>query len=464
MRNKAYALSICLLIVVVGICNADTKEAPLSIEQAIQIAGEPAGGFASMSPFELQTHYRLMWLLYRADYKYEADHADAWLQCMRDKKQNLYARLCAAYFLLDHNEEARKFVLSQLKSKNLRHRYNAAEVVEIHVGRDPKKGWGVRVLIGLLADGSIDGSGVTSSPPGNYPQWDRDDIMTTPIDDICWSIGFMKEKKAVPALISVLERSQPARGGAAFALGEIGDERAIPVLMKLLKDRSTGDEEDRLVIALGHLRCRDAVPILVSRLGKPRTTFSGLDRSETRNLLEALLAIGDRRAIEPIKTYLHGEYPQESKAVARRVLLQLSSDDPVEGLFTLLIKETYEPERSNIIHDLVRHSDSRVVKRLSNIARTSDSAFMRRQALCGLSSIGDRQSLLVLASLLDTAWPEDLRAEWGWRVAPDFGEFFPNTIVEYLKEASKQDFGRDKAKWDAWIRAHVEQSSRHVPK
>ena len=452
-KRKKYVLSLCLLIAAGGICNASDKEPPLPVEKAIQVVANPAGGFANMSPFELQTYYRLMCLLYRVDYNYKADQSEAWLKCMRDKKQNMYARLCAAYFLLDQNKETRTFVLSQLKSKNLRHRYNAAKVVEMYVGKDPKKEWGVCVLIQLLADGSIDGSGITSSPTGEYPQGDRDDIMMTPIDDICWSLGFMKEKKAVPALISVLER-RPRTSGAAFALGEIGDKRAIPILVKILKNRS--GYEDQEVYALGKLKYKGAVPILIARLGHPKTTFSRLDIIETKKLLEALLEIGDKRAIEPIEKYLKRDYPKESKAVARRVLVQLKSDDPVEGLLALFDKETYEPERSDIISALVKYPDNRVVKKLASIAQTSNSAFMRREAIFGLRNIDNRQSLLVLASLLDVTFSKDLKAKWGWKGIPDFQKYFPKTIEMCLKQCTKQDFGKDKTKWEDWITKNVE--------
>jgi hypothetical protein len=57
---------------------------------------------------------------------------------MLDEKRDMYARLCAAYFLLDKHEEARKFVNAQLASRNLRYRYNAAKTVELYVHRDTK--------------------------------------------------------------------------------------------------------------------------------------------------------------------------------------------------------------------------------------------------------------------------------------------------------------------------------------
>lgn len=453
MRVKAYAVSVCLSIALAANCAAGGKVSITTIEQAIEIVSKPRGGILNMSPFELQVYCRLKCLLYQGNYKCELEHFDAWLKCMQDKKQSMYGRLCAAYFLLDKYEEARAFVLSQLKSKNLRYRYNAAKVVEFHVGRNPDKKWGMDILIQLLSDGSIDGSGVRSSPPGDYPQGDRDDIMETPIDSICWDMGFMKEKKAVPALISVLER-RPSMEGAAFALGEIGDKRAIPILMKVLKDRS--GHESREVTALGQLKCKEAVPILISRLGARKSTSSGTDVFETEPILEALLAIGDKRAIEPIEKYLQGDYPRGSKAVARRVLIQLKSPDPVKALLALLEKETYEPERSNIIYALVKHPDRRVVERLEKIARSSNSAFMRREAIFGLEEIADQRSLLALASLLDVEFSRNLKAEWGWKVKPDFRKYFPETIEMCLKQTTKQDFGKDRRKWEDWIKKNVE--------
>jgi len=429
-----------------------------SVEEAVAFVDRPTGGFGNMSPFELQTHYRLAGLIRYAEYRYEAAHADAWLKLLGDEKRSLYGRQCAAYFLLDTHEEARKFILAQTKSADLRARYNAAEVLSFHVGRDPTKRWGVQRLIELLADGSLDGSGLAGSPPGNFPDGDRDDILATPLDSICWSFGFMKEKDAVPALISVLKRV-PRTGGAAFAIGEIGDERGIPALMEVLKNNS--GYEDREVTALAKFKHKEAVPLMLARLGHPRSTFSGMDSMETNKLLEALLEIGDRRAVEPIEKFLQGDCPEGSKRVARRVLVQFQSTDPVAGLLTLFDQENYEPERSDIIDALVARPDDRVTAKLADLARTSDSAFMRREAILGLSNIGDQKSLLILASLFEHTWPKDLKAEWGWKGLPDFTKYFPYLIHNRLKHATKQDFGRDAKKWTDWLNANPAAAERN---
>jgi HEAT repeat protein len=180
-----------------------------------------------------------------------------------------------------------------------------------------------------------------------------------------------------------------------------------------------------------------------------------LDISETRTILEALRDIGDKRAIDPIKAYLKGDYPKESKAVAKRVLAQLESADVVTVLLTLLEKEEYEPERSSLLQDLTRYPDERVLKRLRTLAETSPSAFMRREAIHGLARIGNREALLALSALLAADYPADLKAEWGWKSPPEFRTYFPELIAESLRERTHQDFGRDRARWTDWIARHV---------
>ena len=77
-----------------------------------------------------------------------------------------------------------------------------------------------------------------------------------------------KEKDTVPALITVLE-SDPktaARDNAAWALGQIGDRRAIQPLIEALNDRETWVRL-RAVGALKRLKAKEAIPELVEVVG-----------------------------------------------------------------------------------------------------------------------------------------------------------------------------------------------------
>src|SRR5207237_218524 len=148
---------------------------------------------------------------------------------------------------------------------------------------------------------------------------------------ICRTFGFMKLRKAMPALINVLKRL-PRTGGAAFALAEIGDPDGIPILLKVLKEDSGASKHEEIT-ALAKLKCQEAVPLLIALLPNLSDRDSFI---QTERVLSALLEIGDKRAIQPIETYLKEDHGERSLAIAKRVLVQLKSDDPVATLLSLL--------------------------------------------------------------------------------------------------------------------------------
>jgi len=450
---------LCIGLVFAFVGDVVAQQAPpeptkVSVERAILAAERPNGDFGgrplrNMPPFEFQTIRRWEGLEYGVGYRYEPAHADAWLKYLHDDTKSVYARLIAAFYLLDDYEEARKFMAEQMKSSNVRARHNAAAMLDRFAPRDPKspqRDWRNGLLLSALADGSLDGRRVDHSPAHDYPEADRNDFDHTPIDDVCRHFAFDKRPEAVPALISVLER-RPETGGAASALGAIGDERALPVLMKILKNRK-GHEVD-VAYALAKFKHLEAVPILAARLGHPR--------SDPTTLLEVLLKFGDLRAVEPIEKYLAGNPPDEEKSIARRVLVQLRSPDPVKELIELYDRETESYARSRLIEALTEHHDARVTAKFTDIARTSDFASERRDALNGLATLADRRSLLALAALLDQTWPANLKERFMGKVRMehDYAEEFPQDIHADLKLATKQDFGRDRKKWEAWIEQNV---------
>jgi HEAT repeat protein len=426
---------------------------PADLAEAIRVVSEPSGAdlLGNQSPFELQVYYRLSGVL--LNYRYQPAHAPAWTALLRDERASIYGRLCAAYFLLDQDKEARRFVNRRAHGQNLRHRYNAAKVVQRVAGRAGTKAWAIDLLIALIDSGSLDGSGVLTSPSGNYPDGDRDDILFSPLNDICWAFGHMKVARAVPALIGVLKR-RPKTGGAAFALGEIGDPRGVPVLMRMLE--SDSGYEDREVTALGQLRHRPALPILIKRLNNPRSTFSGLDVLQAKKILEAIGAIGDQSAVDPIRSYLRGNHPKKAMAVARRVLVQLEQPDPVPALVALLNSEKYEPERADILRALSKYRSRLTIQTLTKTATGSPSAFLRREAIEALAAIGNRSALLGLTDAL-TAPFDGLTAEWGWKIPPDFATYFPSLILGILEAKTGRKLGTDAQIWREWIGANVAQ-------
>jgi HEAT repeat protein len=254
----------------------------------------------------------------------------------------------------------------------------------------------------------------------------------------------MKLERVVPTLIGLVDRGI-ADPGVLFALGEIADARATPVLLGLLRDDSCGSGE--LAIALGKLKGSEAVPLLTARLQDPQRPGEPI--------LEALTDIGDRKAVEPIELYMKScPYPW-TVAAARRALANIRDEDPVASLLDLLATEQYEPERADLIRDLTRYRDQRTIDKFADMASSSPSAFMRRDTIHALKRIGNRESLTHLASLLDTDFPRDLKAEWGWKLAPDFTSYFPKLLEKSLEEATGQKLGTDSAAWRRWIQENV---------
>ena len=88
---KPIACILPLLFLSGSVVWSQEKKSSPPIAKAMQVVRNPASGFGNMAPFELQVHYRLMNLLYRAGYKYDASHATAWKGLMLDEKENMYA-------------------------------------------------------------------------------------------------------------------------------------------------------------------------------------------------------------------------------------------------------------------------------------------------------------------------------------------------------------------------------------
>ncbi len=113
--------------------------------------------------------------------------------------------------------------------------------------------------------------------------------------------GKMKLKEAFGKLTELLEKDESplVRDNAAFALGELGDNRAVPYLIKALRD---SDEWVRksAAKALGILKSKESFDALCQCLNDQSPTVR-------RTVARALAQIGDKRAIGLIKPLLNDE-------------------------------------------------------------------------------------------------------------------------------------------------------------
>ena len=141
------------------------------------------------------------------------------------------------------------------------------------------------------------------------------------------SLGWMQAKDAVPALIekALQNKFLPLKRRAVQALGQIGDDRAIPAVMAGLDsvDRYT---VDNAILALGYLKAKEAVPRLINiatddskpvmisnKAGRGRRTDTAV-MNRRGSAVVALGDIGDVAAVSALEAIAKKERPADVDA------------------------------------------------------------------------------------------------------------------------------------------------------
>jgi HEAT repeat protein len=109
------------------------------------------------------------------------------------------------------------------------------------------------------------------------------------------ALGASKNPRAFDALLELAERS-PANANFVEELGEKGDPRAIPVLIRALTAKPTASTaRDHAAIALGKLKAREAVgPFIEIIKNDP-------DPLLVEKVASAAVAIGDKRVVPALQ-------------------------------------------------------------------------------------------------------------------------------------------------------------------
>lgn len=143
-----------------------------------------------------------------------------------------------------------------------------------------------------------------------------------------WALGEIGDPRAVPELLEVLRSGERAAEGdlrrtAAIALGRIGDESAVPALCEALRDPVI-EVRESAAEALEMLASPLAVPALCAALAVPQ------DRVRLR-VVAALERIRDERAVEALARC----FDEASPVVRGKVLRALAAIGSEQGLPTL---------------------------------------------------------------------------------------------------------------------------------
>ncbi len=250
-------------------------------------------------------------------------------------------------------------------------------------------------------------------------------------ESVIGALGILGDQRAVPLLLGALKNNENSmeRHHMARALGNLGNQQAVPFLLELLKqhkDDCSVPEFMGAAIALAQLNCNDAVPVLLERLDDHIT-------------IEILTKFKDDRILPALKTAL----PSADKRVQDHIRLNIFKLEDGDRLPKLIELAEHSDESTSIdamdaICDL---KDIRAVPFAVKMLNNSQYFHVRIAAIFILKEFSDSpEAIKGLINGLDI----------DFRVFEKGEHTIKEEIPYYLKKMTGQDFGTDKAKWLAW--------------
>ena len=273
--------------------------------------------------------------------------------------------------------------------------------------------------------------------------------------DLALRLGQFRCRKAVPFLIEMVKRTKGSRM-PIMALGEMGDPRAIPVLLDALKAAGKNvkysegfglpESFSRPVQALADLKAKEAVPTLLEYIEFP-------------NVVEAMERIGDPRALPAMRELitaqgkvlrdgkpLHPNLDQERLFAAKLAVASLDQGDAVPRLCEMLgDKSLGEFQRRTVVWRLGDRRDLRAVPSLIGVIKTDPSGAVVNQAIAVLSVFKSKAAVEGLIECLDANFGG--KTDWKRAYTP---AMFRENIAESLRAITGQPFGRDEKQWLQW--------------
>lgn len=324
-----------------------------------------------------------------------------------------------------------------------------------HSGSNPPS-WIVEMAMAAVADDRyVTGMEKTDWAPGTLFCIS---YLADEYEDVVRSLGSLKCLAAVPLLLERLEKTDASRG-YIMALHSMGDERAIPPLVKFLekfgKDEQSEEEAGgtdrlgRLMLALGALKARAAVPLLVKHLEHPEA-------------IAALEWIGDRSVVPALRALVQAkgaisewgkkiEWGDEDRlAAARLALAVLEEGDPLPRLWDLLQDLSLgEFDRRDVLSRLHERPDPRTIPILVKAIKTDPSGAVVNPCIEVLASFRFPEAVDGLIECFDADF--EGKSDWKRAYKP---EMFRENIAKSLRALTGMDFPADKKPWADWWNAN----------
>lgn len=143
---------------------------------------------------------------------------------------------------------------------------------------------------------------------------------------ICEILCRTRWREAVPVLLQQLESANPSlRAVAADALGDIGDDRAGPSLLKLLEDPNQPTSvRDTAASSLGAIGYHAAWPVLAKHLGDPAKTVRYCSA-------KSLMFLAEPNAVPALEAALREEKESDVRDQIREALETIRESHAATG-------------------------------------------------------------------------------------------------------------------------------------
>jgi Leucine-rich repeat (LRR) protein/HEAT repeat protein len=327
---------------------------------------------------------------------------------------------------------------------------------------EPPPDWLVELSLAVLSDDRF----VAGLEKANWEAGTSFTISSCETGHLIFALGELKCRKAVPLLIERAKKGH-ADWYTIMALGKIGDDRAIPVLMQLVE--AAGDSAKCLresgglsrefqtpAYALSQLKAREAVPLLLKYIEHP----------EVINDLEE---IGDPRALSAIQKVLEAggkiirngkpvnpELEPERLFAAKVALAHWDNANEIARLGEILADPALERNhRYEVVLRLAGRDDPQVIPHLVRMIKSDSDHYIIDMAIHGLAELKYRAAVEGLIECFDVPFKEE-DVGMGEHVTP---ATYHNHIARSLQRITGQPFGADKQEWLRWWHGKGQQNT-----
>jgi HEAT repeat protein len=269
------------------------------------------------------------------------------------------------------------------------------------------------------------------------------------------ALGLSRSPRVVPFLIALVKKTR-GRRGPVVALGHTGDPRGVPALIECVERAAkqvtwsegfgVGPAFMRPVQALGELKARAAVPVLLRQIGYPC-------------VMKALRMIGDQRAVPALEALVKARgkvfagrvekdpgLARKRLAAARIALAALDRANRTSRLCALVGDTSLGAfDRREVVWELAKKPGPGAIPCLLKAARQDPSGAVVDNAIKVLSVFRHPAAVTGLIACFDA----DFKGKSNWKYAHT-PKMFRQHVAESLQTLTGQKIGADKQRWLAW--------------